>query len=145
MDASGRAAVLARLHGVQPQRLDRLVSCFAFCESRNGGAAELMIETVREGWWYTAALPEGRRVIAFMSDSDIMRRLAMGEGDRWVRALCGTEHVRAVAEGAAPLDSLQFYGAGSQLPVTPPEPDEEPVEAEAEPVEAEPETVATTE
>ena len=115
VDASGRAAVLARLHGVQPQRLDRLVSCFAFCESRNGGAAELMIETVREGWWYTAALPEGRRVIAFMSDSDIMRRLAMGEGDRWVRALRGTEHVRAVAEGAAPLDSLQFHGAGSQL------------------------------
>jgi large subunit ribosomal protein L19 len=39
------------------------------------------------------------------------------------------------------------YGAGSQLPVTPsePEPEEEPVEVEAEPVDAEAETVATTE
>jgi large subunit ribosomal protein L19 len=42
------------------------------------------------------------------------------------------------------------YGAGSQLPVTPPEPEEEPAEVEAErveaePVEAEAETVATTE
>ena len=34
VDATGRAAVLARLHGLQPARHDRLVSCFAFCENR---------------------------------------------------------------------------------------------------------------
>src|SRR5439155_8952227 len=102
-------------NGLRPQRFDRLVSFYAFCESRNVEAAELMIEAVPDGWWYTAALPDQRRVIAFMSDSDIMRRLIMGDRDRWVRALRETEHVRAVAEGAEPLDPLQFHGAGSQL------------------------------
>jgi flavin-dependent dehydrogenase len=114
VDATGRAAVLARLHGRRPQRLDRLVSCFAFCESR-GGMQELTIEAVRDGWWYTAALPDGRRVIAFMSDADIVRRLELGQRDRWLRALDETTHIGAVTAGAEPLGDPRFHGAGSQI------------------------------
>jgi flavin-dependent dehydrogenase len=114
VDATGRAAVLARLHGRRPQRLDRLVSCFAFCESR-GGTQELTIEAVRDGWWYTAALPDGRRVIAFMSDADIVRRLELGQRERWLRALGETTHIGAVTAGAEPLGAPQFHGAGSQI------------------------------
>lgn len=117
LDATGRAAVLARLHGLRPQRLDRLVSCFAFCENR-GGAEELTIEAVRDGWWYTAALPDGRRVIAFMSDADIVRRLELGQRDRWLCALGETKHIGAATEGAEPLSAPQFHGAGSQTVLT---------------------------
>ncbi len=117
VDATGRAAALARLRGRRPQRHDRLVSCFAFCESR-GGAEELTIEAVRDGWWYTAALPDGRRVIAFMSDADIVRRLQLGQRDRWLRALGETEHVHALTAGAEPLCASQFHGAGSQMVLT---------------------------
>jgi len=115
VDATGRAAELARLHGLNPQRLDRLGSCFAFCENRDASTGELMIEAVRDGWWYTAALPDGRRVIAFMSDTDIVRRLDLGQRDRWMHALGETEHVHPVATGAEPLESPQFRGAGSQM------------------------------
>lgn len=115
IDATGRAAALARLHGLRPDRIDRLVSCFAFCQNRDAGAGELTIEAVREGWWYTAALPDGRRVIAFMSDADIVRRLGLGQRDRWMRALGATDHIRVVAAGAQPLGSPQFQGAGSQI------------------------------
>jgi flavin-dependent dehydrogenase len=114
IDATGRAAVLARLHRRRPQRLDRLVSCFAFCESR-GGTQELTIEAGRDGWWYTAALPDGRRVIAFMSDADIVRRLGLGQRDRWLHALGETTHIGAVTAGAEPLTAPQFHGAGSQI------------------------------
>lgn len=117
IDATGRAAVLARLHGLRPQRLDRLVSCFAFCENR-GGTEELTIEAVRDGWWYTAALPDGRRVIAFMSDADIVRGLELGQRDRWLHALGETTHIGAVAAGAEPLRAPQFHGAGSQTVLT---------------------------
>jgi len=117
VDATGRAAVLARLQGRRPQRLDRLVSCFAFCDSR-GGAEELTIEAVRDGWWYTAALPGGRRVTAFMSDADIVRSLELGQRDRWLRALGETEYVHALTAGAEPLGAPQFHGAGSQIVLT---------------------------
>lgn len=118
VDATGRAATLARLHGLRPTRLDRLVSCFMFCQNRDAGAAELMIEAVRDGWWYTAVLPDGRRVIAFVSDTDIVRRLGLGQRDRWMRALRETDHLHAVTAGAEPLGSPQFRGAGSQMVVT---------------------------
>ena len=114
VDATGRAAVLARLHGLQPARLDRLVSCFVFCENVTTGAAELMIEAVRDGWWYTAALPGGRRVVAFMSDADIVRRLDLRTHDRWMRALDETEHVRAAVACAEPVGQPKLQGAGSQ-------------------------------
>ena len=117
VDATGRAAVLARLRGLRPQRLDRLVSCFAFCESR-GGTQELTIEAVRDGWWYTAALPDVRRVIAFMSDADSVRRLELGQRDRWLRALGETRHIGAATAGAEPLGRPQFHGAGSQTVLT---------------------------
>jgi flavin-dependent dehydrogenase len=113
VDASGRAAVLARLRGVRVARLDRLVSAFAFCENRSGEGC-LTIEAVPEGWWYTAALPDARRIIAFMSDSDIARRHRATDRDGWLRALRATEHIRAIVADAAP-DTPRLQGAGSQL------------------------------
>ena len=74
-----------------------------------------MIEAVREGWWYTAALPGGRRVVAFMSDADIVRRLELRAHERWMRALDETEHVRAAVACAAPAGPPSLQGAGSQL------------------------------
>jgi flavin-dependent dehydrogenase len=115
VDATGRSAVLARLHGLRPARLDRLVGCLVFCENRAADAGDLRIEAVRDGWWYTAALPDGRRVIACMSDADIVRRRGIGQRDPWMRALHQTRHVAAVAAGAPPLAPPQIQGAGSQI------------------------------
>lgn len=115
LDATGRAASLARLLGARPQRYDRLVSCFAFCQAHGAGPAELTIEAVREGWWYTAAMPNGRRVIALMSDADILRPLDLGQDERFFRALGETQHIRAIAADAVLLGPPRFEGAGSQI------------------------------
>jgi flavin-dependent dehydrogenase len=114
VDATGRAAALARLTGLRPKRFDRLVACFVFCDNQ-GGDGDLTVEAARDGWWYTAALPGERRVVAFMSDADIVRRLRMAERACFMRALGQTEHIRAAAAGAEPPGSPQFAGAGSQL------------------------------
>lgn len=115
VDTTGRAAALARLHGLRPARLDRLVGCFMYFEDRAASDRELMIEAVRDGWWYTAALPDGRRIVAFMSDADVVRRLGIGQRDPWMRALDETHHVAAVAAQARPLGSPRLHGAGSQI------------------------------
>jgi flavin-dependent dehydrogenase len=113
VDATGRAAALARLRGLRAKRLDRLVGCFAFCESRVS-QGDLMIESCRDGWWYTAALPDGRRIVAFMSDSDIVRHLGAGQRDNWLRALSETRHLGAAVADAT-LGDPEVRGAGSQL------------------------------
>lgn len=114
VDATGRAAALARLSGLRAKRFDRLVACFVFCDNQ-GGDGDLTIEAARDGWWYTAALPDQRRVVAFMSDADIVRRLRMAERECFMRALGKAEHIRAAAACAEPPGSPQFAGAGSQL------------------------------
>jgi 2-polyprenyl-6-methoxyphenol hydroxylase-like FAD-dependent oxidoreductase len=50
-----------------------------------------------------------------MSDADIVRRVELGQRDRWLRALDETTHIGAVTAGAEPLRAPQFHGAGSQI------------------------------
>jgi flavin-dependent dehydrogenase len=53
-----------------------------------------------------------------MSDADIVRRLELGQRDRWLRALGETRHIGAATAGAEPLGRPQFHGAGSQTVLT---------------------------
>jgi flavin-dependent dehydrogenase len=75
VDATGRPARFARLHGVRPRRDDALVADIRWytCDAPHLVAAGALVETVPDGWWYTAWLPEGRAVAMFMTDSDLRR------------------------------------------------------------------------
>lgn len=114
IDATGRPAILARLHGLRRASADKLVGCFVHFEESRGGPEELMVEAFRDGWWYTAALPGGRRVIACMSDADMVRQLRLGQFENWMRALADTRHVGATPSGSLPLGPPQICPAGSQ-------------------------------
>jgi 2-polyprenyl-6-methoxyphenol hydroxylase-like FAD-dependent oxidoreductase len=115
IDATGRAAALARLCGLRPKRFDRLVGSFLFFDDATASDEGLIIEAVRDGWWYTALLPTGRRIVAFMTDTDLARRLGIGQRDRWLRAMHETAHVAAAASQGLPLGAPRLQGAGSQL------------------------------
>jgi flavin-dependent dehydrogenase len=72
IDAGGRTAPLARRLGASPLAEDRLSCSWVHGrDERGGGAGLTFIEAVEEGWWYTAPLPEGRRVLAFHTDADL--------------------------------------------------------------------------
>jgi flavin-dependent dehydrogenase len=114
VDATGRTAALARQQGVRPVVDDRLLGCFVLFEGAADDGEGLMIETFPDGWWYSAAIPGGRRVIACMSDADIVRRLGLGRLDCWMQALDQTTHVRATVAGARPAGPPTLRPAGSQ-------------------------------
>lgn len=72
VDAAGRAAPLARKLGAQLHADDKLVC--EWIQGRDTGVLPrgiTYVEAVRDGWWYTAALPNARRVLAFHTDSDL--------------------------------------------------------------------------
>lgn len=72
VDASGRRAVVAGMLGVRSRVQDRLVAFHAVAGCVSGaGAQPMFIEAVENGWWYTAPLAGGRRVFAFLTDSDL--------------------------------------------------------------------------
>jgi flavin-dependent dehydrogenase len=115
IDATGRAAAPARLCGLRPVRPDRLIGAFMHFDDPRANDCELMVEAVRDGWWYTAALPSGRRVIAFMTDADLARHRGIGQPEQWMNALDATAHIGAIASRARPLGQIRLQAAGSQI------------------------------
>jgi flavin-dependent dehydrogenase len=54
-----------RSHGA-----DRLIGAVTFCKVFEP-AQWALIEAVEQGWWYSAPLPDGHMVFAYMTDSDL--------------------------------------------------------------------------
>jgi flavin-dependent dehydrogenase len=100
IDASGRAARLSRMMGARRIRYDRLVGVAAYFQSDEGGDSFTLVEAVASGWWYSAWLPGGKLIAAYMTDSDLIDRTALRDADGW-RALLETAEQtrRRVAEG----------------------------------------------
>ena len=77
IDASGRAAVHARRHGGRLVVHDRLTAVVAvYGRGDDDRDSTTTVEAVEAGWWYTAAIPAGRRVVAFLTDGDLLRPAA---------------------------------------------------------------------
>lgn len=70
VDAGGRAAPLVRSLGHRRRTGDRLV-CRWLHGTAAGAAGTTVIVAEPEGWWYTASLPEGQRILAFHTDADL--------------------------------------------------------------------------
>ena len=125
VDATGRSAALGRFLGLPSASLDRLVACFMHLESARDDIDGLLIETFSDGWWYTAAIPGGRRVIACMTDASEVRSLGLHETDGLMESLSGTQYVRLFAKDArllglqrvAPANSRRHQRWDSELPI----------------------------
>jgi flavin-dependent dehydrogenase len=70
IDAGGRRASVVRMLGRRPTSADRLV-CRWIHGASQGDYGTTVVEAEPDGWWYTAALPGGRRVLAFHTDADL--------------------------------------------------------------------------
>jgi flavin-dependent dehydrogenase len=114
IDATGRSAALSRALGLRPVALDRLVARVVLLADVTDDGEGLMIEADADGWWYTAAIPDGRRVVAYMSDSDLTRTLGRGGLAAWMAALDRTSHVRGAVAGGRPLGPPQLWPANSR-------------------------------
>ncbi len=109
VDATGRPSRLARKLGASRVRYDRLVGIAATLPGGGGPASRdtfTLVEAQASGWWYSACLADGRLVVAYMTDSDLVgRSTCRPEG--WRALLERTEFTRArVAEHGASLDEL---------------------------------------
>jgi flavin-dependent dehydrogenase len=72
VDAGGRGSSVARMLGSRRIVEDRLVCGWLHGRDRPGRQSGLTyIESEPDGWWYTAPLPDNRRVVAFHTDSDL--------------------------------------------------------------------------
>lgn len=113
IDASGRAARLARLLGARRIRYDRLIGVAAYFQSGRSEDSFTLVEATPSGWWYSALLPGGKLIAAYMTDSDLVDHAAVCRADGWPALLEAAEHTRRrVAEGGrSPLISPRVLAA----------------------------------
>ena len=111
VDATGRSAQLARRLGLRPRRDDALVAevrWFADDAPRRSSEGAL-VESVPDGWWYSASLPGARAVAMFMTDSDLLRQSA------WEARLADAPATARRVERWHPAGETAVRAANSQL------------------------------
>jgi flavin-dependent dehydrogenase len=97
IDATGRSAAVGRRLGARRIHEDHLVAFYARFRPADGTVRDedsrTFIESVPDGWWYTALIPSGERVVALLTDSDLADRTALQSVSGFMDLLQGTTHV----------------------------------------------------
>jgi flavin-dependent dehydrogenase len=98
IDAGGRAAPLARRIGAGRRVSDRLVCGWAHGSAIliGRGAGLTAVEAVEDGWWYTAPVPDGRRVLAFLTDADLPAARIAHDSARLIECVDAAREIRAI-------------------------------------------------
>lgn len=116
VDASGRAAKFARQQGSQALNVDSLISIYSYCES---GAAEKPFATIQafeDGWWYSAPLPNNKKIIALMTDSDIASKKGYKQQRVWLEVLREVNNANGALDSTVLADtSLRCWPAYSSI------------------------------
>lgn len=71
VDAGGRSSRLLRAEGGRREPRDRLICAWTHLPLKVEAAEITYTESAPDGWWYSAPLPGGRRLLAFHTDSDL--------------------------------------------------------------------------
>ena len=128
VDCTGRAAAVARAAGAVVERLDALVAVAGVLSPRSPFAdtdARTYLESVGDGWWYSALLPDGRRMAAFHTDADLLSPDVRLDPAVWQANLFRTNLIGPLVRdaGAAAPDSLRLLAADSRRLGWPPKHD----------------------
>lgn len=120
IDASGRVSIVARRLGVKRVRDQGLIAVYAWanCDDRE---RRTLIESVGSGWWYSAQLPNGRRIAALHTHA-AEASVIKGCQSAWLDRLSETRYLRTLCPEHrwGPLQTcdasggqlLQAYGDG---------------------------------
>ncbi len=112
VDATGRAARFAMQRGAKPLAGDKLAGVFVLYETANAG--DTLIEAAENGWWYSTTVPGSTTVVAWMSDTDLIREMRLKNAANWTTLLTQSVQVRQRLRGAVPRGTPMIFAAHSQ-------------------------------
>lgn len=73
IDATGRQSHFARHQGIQRSHFDQLIACWISLPNTLKNEMST-ISSTQSGWWYSAVVPNNKRVISFQTDSDLFEK-----------------------------------------------------------------------
>ncbi len=115
IDASGRAASVARRLGARRIVFDSLFAVVTWFSSNAGADLTLLVEASENGWWYSMPVPGERLVCAFMTDADYLKSTLWRKEYPGTALLETTCHTKARARPAGPCSAPVFRQADSAM------------------------------
>lgn len=107
IDASGRQSHFARRLGVQREHFDKLIACWATLPNNEPNKMST-ISASKLGWWYSAPLPNNKRVLALQTDSDLIDRVVIKSSDQFIElAQANPEMARILERNQG---GIKFHG-----------------------------------
>lgn len=115
IDASGRRADHARYRGARRIAGDGLIAVLTtYARAGTDDDATTTVEAVETGWWYTCPIAQHRRVVAFLTDGDLLAaELRTSAG--FDRDAHRTTHVAPLLGPAAPAVPLVVAAGTAHL------------------------------
>jgi len=83
IDATGRQSHFARSLGIKREQHDKLMACWVSMPNKEENKMST-ISASETGWWYSAVIPNNKRVLAFQTDSDLIERNAFKKLDTFL-------------------------------------------------------------
>lgn len=109
-DCSGRSGIASRRFG-RRQRIDNMICFYSFLTQIDTDiepTVGIMTEAVKNGWWYSAILPDNRMIVSFYTYSDLVTHSISKNLQAW----------RVLIE-KAPLTCQRIESAGYSVLTTP--------------------------
>jgi flavin-dependent dehydrogenase len=120
VDAGGRGSTVARGLGGRRTVGDRLVCGWMYGRDLPDRQAGLThIEAEPDGWWYTAPLPGGRRVVAFHTDADLPAAGVAADGPAALRRLVPRFLSEVLASSGFSADGVGGFCAAHSAELAP--------------------------
>ncbi|NEP90665.1 MAG: hypothetical protein F6K18_29745 [Okeania sp. SIO2C2] len=127
VDATGRQARISKRLGAKSLACDTLVGISAILDFEGDAllraealrerskTEEVLIESIPEGWWYSAWLPNGTLIAVLMTDIDIMRQGKLHKQKQWVELLSKATHTKERVRGGQLVYPLSVKPAHSHV------------------------------
>lgn len=117
IDASGKGASFSRSQGARWNVLDYLVAIASIYEIEDTDEEQpyTLLESNPDGWWYSTLIPNNRRVVVFMTDSDIAKELEVQNLDNWNNSIQKTLHIKKTIKDADLIKNPAIFPAYSQI------------------------------
>lgn len=107
IDASGRQSHFARKLGVERQSEDKLISIWATLTNEEISTLST-ISASQSGWWYSAPLPNNKRIMAFQTDSDLIEHTQLKTKEAFIDLAQNNLQMKAILDKGK--NSIQFNG-----------------------------------
>ncbi len=117
IDATGRQSNVCRQLGIDSVKHDQLIGVGAFVHFNDPGTIkqDVFLETVEEGWWYCATLPNQRITITLFTDADIVKKKQLQKANNWNELLENTQYIKNKIKHSLSYGSPWVKNAFSQI------------------------------